>query len=533
MSRTLLDARGITKRFGARTILDAVDVQVTSTSRIGLVGPNGSGKSTLLRVLAGLEPPDAGVVDAAGTVGYLPQVAPDHGTVRDTILARIGVLAAAEAVEALEGRLSDGDLSAIAPHAAALERWLALGGDDADARVAAAVANAGLDRALLDRPMSYLSGGQAARVGLASLEAARFDVVLLDEPTNHLDADGLRRLRGLVRARGGLVIVSHDRAVLAEAADELVELDERTGAATRYAGGWDAYERERALARRRAQEAHDEALAQREHLLSVEREMRRRAAASANQVARRPNDGDKFAREWVVSRAQGAQQRARKIGARAERIEVPDAPWTPPALKLRLSAGRRRGGVMVSLAGAILRRGRWSVGPLDLAVADGERVLLEGPNGSGKSTVLAALAGELEPALGARTIRPGAVVARLGQRRGDLTGEQPLVARFRALTGAGENAARAALAAYGLDAATVERPAATLSPGERTRAELALLAHRGAGCLLLDEPTNHLDIDALQTLEAALEGWPGALVVATHDERLRRNLRLDRVVTLP
>src|SRR4051812_2867175 len=357
MPRTLLDARDITKRFGARTILDAVGVHVTPSSRIGLVGPNGSGKSTLLRILAGLELPDAGVVDATGTVGYLPQVAPGHGTVRETILARIGVLTAAEAVEALEARLADGDLDAIAPHAAALDRWLALGGDDAEARVAAAVANAGLDAALLDRPMSDLSGGQAARVGLASLEAARFDVVLLDEPTNHLDADGLRRLRALVGGRGGIVIVSHDRAVLAEAADELLELDGRTGAAVHYAGGWDAYDRERALARRRAQDAHDDAQAERERLLAVEREVRRRAAASASHAVRRPRDGDKHGREWAVARSQGAQERARKIGARAERIDVPDAPWRSPALKLRLSAGRRRGGVVLSLAGAVLRRG--------------------------------------------------------------------------------------------------------------------------------------------------------------------------------
>jgi ATPase subunit of ABC transporter with duplicated ATPase domains len=532
MSRTLIHARDITKRFGARTVLDRVDVRITSASRIGLVGPNGSGKSTLLRVLAGLEPPDAGAVRVRGTVGYLPQVVAGGGTVRTTILARIGVLEAARAVEHLEARLSAGDLTAVEPHAAALERWLALGGDDADARVAAAVVDAGLEHALLDRPMSELSGGQAARVGLASLQAARFDVILLDEPTNHLDADGLERLRALLRARGGLMIVSHDRAVLAEAADELLELDARSGGAAHYAGGWDAYERERALARRRAQEAHDEAAAQRAHLLAVEREVRRRAAASANRVRRRPRDGDKFAREWVVSRAEGAQRRARKIGERADRVDVPDVPWRPPPLTLALDAGGRRGGVVVALEAVVLRRGAWSLGPLDLAVAHGERVLLDGPNGCGKSTVLAAFAGDLAPAAGTRSLRHGAVIAQLGQQRGALPGERCLVAEFRAATGVGETAARAALAAYGLDAATVERPAATLSPGERTRAELALLAHRGADCLLLDEPTNHLDIESLQTLETALEDWPGALVVATHDQRLRRALRLDRVVEL-
>ncbi|MGH2744977.1 MAG: ATP-binding cassette domain-containing protein, partial [Thermoleophilaceae bacterium] len=282
MQSSLIDAVGITRRFGARTVLDGVDVRVEAGSAVGLVGPNGSGKSTLLRVLAGLEPPDRGAVHVRGTVGYLPQVVGGPQTVRAAILDRIGVLAAARAVEALEQRLTTGDLEAIEPHAVALERWLALGGDDADARVGAAVAEAGLDPALLDRPLDVLSGGQAARAGLAALQAARFDVVLLDEPTNHLDDDGLERLAALLRARvGGVVLVSHDRGLLADAADELVELDARTGVATHYAGGWEAYERQRDNARRRAQQAHDHAVARRDHLGAVEREVRRRAAASA------------------------------------------------------------------------------------------------------------------------------------------------------------------------------------------------------------------------------------------------------------
>jgi ATPase subunit of ABC transporter with duplicated ATPase domains len=227
------------------------------------------------------------------------------------------------------------------------------------------------------------------------------------------------------------------------------------------------------------------------------------------------------------------QRRARHVEARLERIEVPDRPWEDAPLKLALTAGERRGGPVVALEGAVLRRAAgWSLGPLDLAVAYGDRVALHGPNGSGKSTILAALEGTLPLAGGRRRAAPGTVIARLGQARDALAADAPLTAAVRALTGLGESDARTALAAFGLAADHAQRPASSLSPGERTRAELAVLAHRRAACLLLDEPTNHLDVASLELLERALAGWPGAIVVATHDRRLREALALTAEVAL-
>jgi ATPase subunit of ABC transporter with duplicated ATPase domains len=534
MSSTLLDAHGVMISFGARTVLDGIDLQVHDGERIALVGRNGSGKSTLLRILAGDEVSYSGTVGRHGTVAYLPQLVATPGlSAREAILSRIGVAGAERGLGEQLGALERGEVGAIEAHAEALDRWLALGGEDAGARLAGAADELGLPAELLDRPLRDLSGGQASRAGLAAVRVARCDLLLLDEPTNQLDADGLARLRTLLAEHtGAIVLVSHDRSLLADFAEAIVEIDE--GKATRYSGGWEAFQRERADARARASREYEQAVAERDRLTAVDREIRRRAAASAARVdSRRSPDGDKHGREWVRMRADGMRQRAARISSRREQVEVPDKPIEHARLSLELSAAERHGDTALALEGAVLRRGDWHLGPLDLTVRYGDRLRLAGPNGAGKSTVLAALAGTLLPTAGRLLVAPRAVVATLGQDR-EAMGDQALdaAAVMRDATGLDETDARTALAAFGLAAEEVERPASTLSPGERTRAELALAAHRRATCLLLDEPTNHLDIESLEVLEAAVAGWPGALVVATHDAAFAAALRLDREVDL-
>ncbi len=531
MPQALLSARGITRTIGPRTILNDATLDVDDGARVGLIGPNGSGKSTLMRVLASVEAPDTGSVVRArdAAVLYLPQL-DGHSVApaRVVLHERLGVAPASRRMDALATRLARGELDAVDDHAAALASWLARGGDDVDARLDRAATEAGLNPALLARPGSELSGGQRARAMLAAIGAARADVLLLDEPANHLDGDGLQRLRRMLLARpGGLVLVAHDRALLATVCDRVVELDPHTGGSRTWSGGWDAYERERARANRHAIEQSDRAAAERTRLTGLARAARKRSAQGQRR-ARSDTEPDKNLRRLYQESAQGSDALAGQLRRRAERLHVPDRPWQAKDAHLKFVAAGRTGGVVAALERAVLRRGTFELGPLELEIRDGERVLLAGPNGCGKSTVIAALAGRLAPSRG--RVRHTAV-HEVGQERTTLLAAAGrLLSVTRTVAGLDERAARAALAAIGLDADTVQRAVETLSPGERTRAELATATAAGARLLLLDEPTNHLDIEALEALETALEDWPGALVVATHDARLREALRIDRVI---
>ena len=526
----MLAARRLTVVRGAQVVLDSVDLVVDGTSRIGMLGRNGAGKSTLLRCLAGLEVPTAGTVERSPpglNVGYLAQEPDPLGEETTAVyLRRRTGLATAEvamgaALRAVGDHPGQAELEA---YDDALARFLGLGGDDHDTRAPRVLADVGLDPGVLEVPLTRLSGGQRVKAGLAAILLARFDVLLLDEPTNNLDFDGLARLeRFLATEERPVVLVSHDRAFLSAATTRIAELDLHTRRLAEYGGGYDAYVEERRRRREQAYADYDEARAERSRLEEAARQKREWAASRRGE---RRTDNDKALAGRRKERATAGATRAKAIERRLERLGDPGKPWEGWDLRLSLQAGRRSGEVVARLAGATVRRGGFRLGPVDLELHWRDRLALTGPNGAGKSTLLGLLTGELRPEEGTVRLGSGVVVGHLGQDR--TPGPGTLLDAVRERTELSVEQARSLLAKFDLGAEHLRRPEAALSPGERSRAGLAVLVARGTNLLLLDEPTNHLDLDAIEELEQALQGYDGTLVVVSHDRRLLAGLRLDR-----
>ncbi|MBO0732472.1 MAG: ABC-F family ATP-binding cassette domain-containing protein, partial [Acidimicrobiaceae bacterium] len=369
----MLTAKGITVQRGRQVVLDSVSVSVGPRTRLGVVGPNGVGKTTLLRVLAGLQEPDAGVIErapAALNVGYLtqePDTRPDE-TLAQYLARRTGVAGAEAELErcttALQTTATD---EAIEVYSAALDRLLALGGEDFEARSASVCADVGLPADRMDVPVTDLSGGQAARAGLAAILLARFDVFLLDEPTNDLDFAGLETLEGFLSSvPGGVVAVSHDRAFLDGAVDRMLEIEEQTHRATEYAGAWSEYVQRRALSRAQQREAYDAWAAERNRLRARIRSQRAWSEEGVRRQARRPKDHDKAQRGFFVNRTEKQASKVRQSERAMARLGTVTKPWEGWDLHLHLAPSFRSGDVVARLEGAVAQRGSFRLGPVEL-----------------------------------------------------------------------------------------------------------------------------------------------------------------------
>ncbi|GAB2976101.1 ABC-F family ATP-binding cassette domain-containing protein [Nocardioides montaniterrae] len=532
MSATLV-ARDLAGGHTHRTLFEGLDLTVAPGDVIGVVGANGAGKSTLLRLLAGVDQPLGGTVAPAPVdafVGWLPQ---EHErvpgeTVLGYVARRTGCAAATAAMEATAEALGAGEPGADDAYAVAFDHWIASGAPDLDDRVPAVLAELGLDVGA-DAPMTSLSGGQAARAALAALLLSRFDVVLLDEPTNDLDLAGLERLEAFVRGlRQGVVLVSHDREFLARCVTRVVELDLAQNKVAVYDGGYDSFLEERDIARRHAREAYEEFADKKADLVSRARVQREWSSQGVRNAMKKSPDNDKIRRRAQSESSEKQAQKVRQMESRISRLEEVEEPRKEWELQFSIAAAPRSSSVVATLNEASVTLGDFTFGPVSLQVNAGDRIGITGPNGAGKSTLLRLLLGRLAPTAGSASLGASVAIGEIDQARTSLSESLPLADAFEAVVPAmASGEVRTLLAKFGLKAAQVSSPVGALSPGERTRAALALLQARGVNLLVLDEPTNHLDLPAIEQLEQALEAYDGALLLVTHDRRLLGNVRLD------
>ncbi|MEV4840162.1 ABC-F family ATP-binding cassette domain-containing protein [Nonomuraea sp. NPDC049486] len=517
-------ATGVTVTRRSRRVLNDVSITVSARSRVAVVGENGRGKTTLLHVLAGLITPDDGAVHRAGTIGLARQelsarAGETVGTLTSEALA--ASLAALDALEEATLAMTEGDPAADDRYAAALDAATRLDAWDAERRVDVALEALGActDR---DRPLATLSVGQRYRVRLACLLGARHDVLLLDEPTNHLDAGGLDFLTRRLREHdGGLAVVSHDRALLRDVADRFLDLDPaRDGKPRLYAGGYDAWQDARRRERERWEQDHEQQQAEHRRLQDAVSKARDRLSTGW-----RPDKGT--GKHQRQSRAPGVVQalNRQREALLAHRIDVPEP---PPSLRWP-DLGVRPGAPQLRAHGVAV--GGRLAGPVDLTLDGGDRLLVTGPNGAGKSTLLAVLAGALEPTDGHVWTAQGARIAQVTQ---ETAGQDPAltarevyarhVGRLVAHKGL-RDADAVPLGSLGLlDSEAMRTPVGRMSQGQQRRLDLALALAGRPGLILLDEPTNHLSPALVDELTDAMLKTSAAVVVATHDRQLLRDL---------
>ena len=495
--------------------------------RAGLVGRNGTGKTTLLKLISGELRPRSGSVSVGGRLGVLRQTVDvnPHETVADLFgaTAMLGLLRRAENGDAGAEDLADAD-------------WTLEG------RILSALGRVGLD-AGPETCLATLSGGQRTRAGLAAAIVEEPDFLLLDEPTNNLDREGRDAVIALLAGwRAGAIVVSHDRELL-ETMDSIVELT--TLGITRYGGNWCHYRGRKAL----------ELAAARHDLADAEKriaELARSAQATAERKARKDGAGKRKAAKGDMPRILlgtmkdrsedtggenarlAERRRAEALDAAAkarERIEIlqPLSVVLPPT---RLPANATVLALDAVTAG--YEPDRPIIRELSFAITGPERIALTGPNGSGKTTVLALIGGMVRPWAG--TVRVGASIAMLDQRVSLLDPAATIRDNYRRLNPhADENACRAALARFMFRADAALRRVSTLSGGQMLRAGLACVlgGPTPPSLLLLDEPTNHLDIESIESVEAGLRAYDGALLVVSHDETFLDAIGISRSLEFP
>jgi ATPase subunit of ABC transporter with duplicated ATPase domains len=499
-------------------LMHDVSFRVGPGDKVGLVGRNGAGKTTLTRVLAAEALPASGQVTSTGSVGYLPQdprTGDPEVPVRERILSARGLGDVVRRLRAAETEMGSDDPDVAERAMRRYERadadLHAGGGYAAEAEAAQIAASLGIEDRLMTQPLRTLSGGQRRRVELARILFSGAETLLLDEPTNHLDADSVVWLREFLRAhRGGLVVISHDTALLEQTVTKVFHLDANRAEIDVYNMGWTAYLAQRETDERRRKRERQNTERKADALMEQAGKMRAKAtkAQAAQSMIKRA--------ERMMSGLEGERR-----SDRVAKIAFPDP---APCGKTPLTASelsKSYGSLEVFT-------------DVDLAIDKGSRVVILGLNGAGKTTLLRILAGVDRSDTGEVIPGHGLKLGYYAQEHETLDTSRTVLENMRtAAPGLTDTETRSVLGSFLFSGDDVAKPASVLSGGEKTRLALAILVVSSANVLLLDEPTNNLDPASREEVLGAIRSYRGAIVLVTHDEGAVRALDPDRVLILP
>lgn len=505
----LLKAEGVGKAFGPKEVLKEVDIQIELGDRIGLVGRNGAGKTTLIKLLMGQIKPDLGTLTIrTSKICHLSQfVEVDHSASVDSTVGFVSEEVsplrkrAAEIEEVMaSGGDSDTDWNAISSEYASIQEELArLSPQKTKGKAMDILEGFGMENKAQGK-MGELSGGERTKVMLSRVlaQAEQSDLVFLDEPTSHLDIETVEWLEDqLLKLKGAVIIISHDRYFLDNVATRIIELE--NGRLTHYSGNYSVFMEKKALDRERLMQAHEKAVREKE---------------------RQERIADELHNKYKFKSYHKTREKM------AERVEVPDPPVQEKDLQVRIYALGKSGKNVITAKELEVARGKRKVlDKLDLELEKGDKLGIFGPNGSGKTTLLKALQSKL-PYLGELNVSPGVKIGYYAQEHDLLDPALTAEQQMKRTLGQQATEARAILARLLLTGKDVERPISTLSGGERARLALAMLLAQHKNLLILDEPSNYLDIPSKEAVEEALREYTGSLIVVTHDRYL-----LDAVCT--
>lgn len=533
----MLSLRDVNFSYDHQPVLRNISFAINAGDKICLVGPNGVGKSTLLKLILEELKPESGNIlrDKSITIGYLPQVLTpwrDKSTL-EFIRIITGVESAEQLVAAAASKMAtDTSEKTVAEYQLLYEQLESLGGYTLESRMSKALARVGLKTDVLDIKIGHLSGGQRTKVALAAILLSQYDLFLLDEPTNNLDLEGIKILESFVRSsKYGFIVVSHDRRFLRTIAQKVIELLPSRHGMDIYTLGYEEYIESRRKKRAAMAQAYEEYVEEKKRIsAAADSKMRQARAAAAD---RSSSDSEKIGRNAAREKAVGAHARAgRSLQKRLDQMVEPDRPIREIDLNFEFGQEGGMGDLAFELQDCTQDYGKVQIGPINLRVAGGEKLVITGPNGGGKSTILHMAIGMLHPSQGRVKLGAGVKLGLIDQDQTLPSPTNSLIDNFCELTGLPKPESHNVLARFNLKGDDLLRPADDLSPGQRSRALLASLVIKGTNCLLLDEPTNHLDIEASEELESAVRNYSGTMVVVTHDREFIDAIKPTRTIVV-